>query len=138
MKFTKLNGNNLINLNISKYLVDWDRAVSKPQKSVKDFLYQYWRNHIVLEELRIPGSLLRIDLCNLSAKVIVEVSPDSVHLSYNAFMHHSRAGFLKKIKADFAKQMWGEKNGFTYIELYDEDIKNISAPYLKEKFDLDL
>lgn len=138
MRFTKLKGRNLVNVNISKYVIDWDRAVSKPQKTVKDFFFTYWRNHIVLEEFRIPGCLFRIDLLDASTKTIVEISPDKVHLEFNKFMHGSRNGFLKKIKADCAKQEWGERNGFNYIELYDADIKNISVVYLKEKFNLDL
>ncbi len=138
MKFLKYNSNNLVNVNISKYLVKWDRKVSVPQLTVKKFFYPYWKNSIILEEFMIPGSLFRLDLLNLNSKVCVEVSPIKLHLHYNKFMHGGRAGFLKKLQDDAKKMDWCERAGFKFIELYDIDIENLSKQYLKEKFDLDL
>jgi len=137
MKFYSIHGK-LVTVNVSKYRVDWQRKVSAPQFAAKSFLFPYWRNDIVLEELRIPGSLFRIDLVNLSKKVIIEISPRSLHVNYNKFMHRNRAGYLKKIKSDAEKLKWAEKSGFKFVEFYDEDLANLSPEYLKEKFDLDL
>src|ERR1039457_6315995 len=139
MKLTKLNGTKLVNISLKKYLIDWNRAVSRPQKIVKNFLFQYWKNCVVCEELRIPGSLLRVDLVNFNKKIIIEVSPDALHLEYNKFMHGSRAGFLAKMKSDFKKREWGERNGFVFIELYTADIGRLRLPlagykYIQDKF----
>jgi len=42
------------------------------------------------------------------------------------------------MKSDFAKQVWAERNGFKFIELYDEDLENLNIEYFKEKFEIDL
>lgn len=137
MKFYSIHGK-LVNINLEKYRIDWDRKVSKPQFQVKHFLFPFWRNDIVVEELRIPSSLLRIDLCNLTKKIIIEVSPRALHVNYNKFLHGSRAGFLKKLKADAKKMVWAENNGFTFVELYDQEIDNLSVELFLEKFGIDL
>ncbi len=138
MKLTKLNSNTIVNLNLGKYSVDWDRKVSNPQFTTKQFLKKYWEFDAVYEEVLIPGSLLRIDLTNTSRMIMVEVSPDAIHTKYNKFMHKNRSGFLKKIEADFAKRKWSEINGFEFVELNDEDIKNISADLFLNKFNINL
>ena len=133
MKFSKLNSpNSFANVVISKYFIDWNRKVSAPQLKVKNFLKEYWESSIVLEEFLIPGSKKRIDLINISAKVVVEVSPNSTHLKFNSFMHGSRPGFLKTIKSDLVKKDWAEANNFLYIELNDSHLKNLSKETFKE------
>jgi len=95
VKLPKLNSSTLVSVNIAGYLIDWDKVVSKPQKQVSDFLRRYWAADCVLSELRIPGSLLRLDIVNVSKKIVVEVSPDSIHKNYNPFMHGDRRAFLR-------------------------------------------
>lgn len=138
MKLTKLNSDKIINVNISKYLINWNRKISAPQLKVKQFLFPFWKNHIVVEEFLIPGSLYRIDLISFTSKVAIEVSPNHVHTQYNKYFHKSRAGFLKKLQSDTKKLNWAEKNGFIFIELYDEDLNNLSKEYFKKNFDIDL
>lgn len=138
MEFTKLNSSHSIFVNCSKYKIDWDRKVSKPQKYVKDFLYQFWKDDSVYEELIIPGSKKRIDLLNYSKSIIIEVSPDSIHTKYNDFMHKTRSLFLVKLKTDNSKMEWAERNGYKFISLNDEDIKNISVDYFLNKFNINL
>ena len=106
-------------INHAHYLIDWDRKVSGPQKQVKDFLRPHWENDLVVEELRIPGSLLRIDLWNLSKSIMVEVSPVSVHTKYNPFFHGSLAAYRASIKRDLDKARFAEANKLTYIEIED-------------------
>lgn len=134
MKFTKLNNPNLTTSVVTtKYLVDWERKVSKPQLLVKQFLKPYWENCCVLEEMLIPGSKLRADLINLTSMVFLEVSPDSTHLKFNPFMHRSRAGYLGTVKRDNAKKQWAKENNFLYIELNDVDLKNLSKEMFAAK-----
>jgi hypothetical protein len=137
MQWKLLNGK-VKNFNPAKYKIDWNHKVSGPQFAVTRFLYPYWKNHVVLSEMVIPGSRKRYDLVNLSLKIIIEVSPDEVHLEFNKFMHGSRAGYLKKLKSDYEKMQMAEKNDFIFIELYNEHIDNLSKEMFLEKFDLSL
>lgn len=139
MKVTKLHGDKLYYTNISKSLINWSKIISAPQKFTKDFLFPFWRNHIVCEEWVIPCSGgLRFDLVNWTRKIIIEVSPNSTHTEFNQFFHKSRGGFLKRIRKDFQKMEYAEKNHFKFVELYDEDLENLSKNYFKEKFDVEL
>jgi hypothetical protein len=128
-----------VNLNPSRYKIDWKRKVSGPQLAVKNFLFKYWKHDLVLEEMVIPKTGgKRFDLVNLTTKTIIEVSPISVHLKYNEFMHGSEDGYLKKLKSDYDKMLVAELNKFKFIELHDNEINNLSKEMLKEKFGLDL
>lgn len=138
MRVKKFHSDFLVNWSIKKYLIDWERKVSAPQLALKKFIYPFWRNHVILEEARIPGSRLRIDITNLTKKIIIEVSPRALHTNYNKFLHGSRAGFLKKLKSDAEKMQWAESNDFLFIELYDADLENLNREYFKEKFGIDL
>jgi hypothetical protein len=53
-------------------------------------------------------------------------------------MHGSRAGYLKKLKADYEKMELAELNGFRFIELNDEHLGNLTKEMFKETFNLDL
>jgi hypothetical protein len=133
MKFKKLNSNVEIDVNISKYSVDWERKVSKPQKAVKDFLFPHWKLDRVLEEFMIPGSRLRIDLMNISQRIAVEISPDSTHKDFNPFMHKNRiSGFLGVKKRDMSKYDWITDNGFKYVLITDEELKNLNLNLFNE------
>lgn len=137
MKFFKLGSTKLANVNIAKYSVDWDREVSKPQKKVKDFLRPYWENHVLLEEFRCPGSLVRVDLLNITLKVAIEVSPKGTH-AFNPFFHKNRVKFGQMVGRELDKQEWLEQNGFKLIELDDEDLNNLSKQWILEKHGLEL
>lgn len=134
MKLSKVNNPDIfVNLVITKYLIDWNRKVSKPQLAVKSFLQPYWENFCVLEEMLLPGSKMRADLVNISLKIFLEISPDSTHLKFNKFMHGSPMGYLGTIKRDQKKKEWAEQNGFLYIELNDIDLKNLTKEMFAEK-----
>lgn len=138
MKFTKLNGDKLYSVNIIKYKVDWERKVSAPQFKIKSLVKKFWEHNVVLEEFVIPGSRLRLDLFNTNKKIVLEVSPDCYHSDYNSFLHGNRHKFLDKIKKDFAKRNWCERNNLSIIELTDKDIEAFSAPYILEEYGIEL
>jgi hypothetical protein len=138
MKFQIPNSNKTINVDIVKYRIDWDRAVSKPQKAVKDFLYRYWKGKIILEEFKMPGMRYRFDLVNMNDHVIVEVSPKKVHGEFNKFFHKTRLGYVNSIKRDMFKIEWAEKNGFTLVEIFDDDIDVLSREWFREKYGVEL
>lgn len=118
----------------SKYIIDWSRKISKPQDKVTNFLKPYWQSNVVLQEARIPHTLFRVDLVNVTTGVCIEVSPDCYHVNYNEFLHKDRGGFLKKVQGDEKKRAILEKAGYTVVELYDEDIQNLSVELFRDKF----
>lgn len=123
-------------INVMRYKIDWDFVVSRPQKQVKDFLFQYWKNDLVLEEARIPGSKLRIDLWNVSRSILVEVSPAATH-SFNAFFHGSKAGFQASVKRDLDKVAWAEKNNLMLVEIMDQDFP-LTRTFFKDRYGIEL
>lgn len=125
--------NREVNVNVTKYLIDWDKIVSKPQKQVKDALKPIWQRQLVCEEFRIPSSKMRIDLINFSLKIVVEVSPKGSH-KFNKFFNKNRSNFLSAVKRDISKAEWCENNGFRFVEIVDEDLKkgNIVNKVLEE------
>lgn len=136
MKLKTLNGRER-DINVSKWRIDWDRKVSGPQKQVKDFLYPYWHNHVVLEELMIPGSRLRIDLISLTRLIAIEVSPRQ-HYKINPFFHKTKSGYLAAMKRDVKKEEWITAQGWTYVEVMEEDMDDLSPEWFKQKYDITL
>lgn len=135
MEFLTLSGRTR-KVNVTPYLIDWDRKVSGPQKTVKDFLRPYWSHDSVMEEFRCPGSLLRVDLLNLSRGIMIEVSPTKVHATYNPFFHGSLSGYRDVIKRDLEKAHWGEINGYKVIEIVDADFPLTLAWFASQGVDL--
>lgn len=132
MKFKRLNSNKEVNVNVAKYLIEWDeKSASKFQKSVKDFLKPYWHVYVCLEEFRIPGTRCRADFINLSTKVMIEVN-GSQHEKYNQFFHPTRLDYFNQIKRDVQKSEWAKQNGFKYIEIYPSDLP-LSRKFFKEQ-----
>ena len=138
MLFQKLKTQKTVNVNISKYLINWEGDCrSKFQKNVKLWLKPYWKHDICLEELLIPGSRMTCDLVNLSKKIVLEVSGDQ-HLDFNPYFHNNcRMQWHAQILRDANKQTWSEQNGFTFVEIYPEDLP-LSAKFFKDKYDIDL
>lgn len=137
MLFKTLNGRQR-EISITPYRIDWDHVVSRPQKRIKDFLYPFWRNDTVCEELRLAGTKLRADIVNISRLIMVEVSPLQ-HQQYNAHFHRSIAGFRASLKRDLAKERWCELNSFTYCELVAEDLNGeLSEQLFLDRFGVTL
>ena len=122
-------------ISIKRYLINWERVVSRPQKAVKDFLRPYWEHGIVLEECPVFGSRMRIDLLRMDTcpPIVVEVSPESSH-SFNAFFHgNSRNRFGRACKNDLDKERWArEINGFDYVELKETDFPLTEAAFARQ------
>ena len=138
MKFSKLNNPKVrVNVNVSKYLVDWDRRVSGPQFTVKQFLKPYWATSVVCEEMVIPGSRNRVDLINLSRKIAVEVSPDSSH-SFNQFFHKDRNTFGRAVGRELSKAKWLEREGFQLVEVFEDDLPLLSVGWFASRYGITL
>ena len=137
MKFKNLYGK-YVNKNITKYLVNWNLPCkSKAQTNVKKFFEFYWRTHIVCEEFPVVGSRMRCDLLNLTKKIAVETHGQQ-HDKFVPFFHKNRTNFKKSFKRDLTKYNWLESNGFRVIEIFDNEIPQVSAEWIKEKFDIEI
>ena len=129
----------LVNKNVSSCLIDWDgKSRSKVQFNTKQFLKNYWKNHIVYEEFPVFGSRLKVDIVNATLRIAVEVHGKQ-HSAFNKFFHNdSRLNYLKSIKRDVAKEKWLSDNNFKLIEIYEDEVKDLSQTFFKEKFNLTL
>lgn len=127
----------VVSKNVAGYLIDWDsKSRSKIQYKVKQFLKQYWKNHIVYEEFPVFGSKLKVDILNATRKIAVEVHGPQ-HSSFNKFFHgESRLNYLKSIKRDVAKEKWLVLNQFTLIEVYHDEVDEISDKMIKDKYNI--
>lgn len=132
MKFLKLNGRPA-NVNVAKHIIDWDHKVSAPQKKVKDFLRPYWCAHVCLEEFRIPGTLMRVDLMNLTRHIAVEVSPKGSH-DFNPFFHKNETRFGKMLGRELEKAKWLEMNGYTIVEVLEDDFAHLSPTWFLDTY----
>ena len=104
----------------------------------KQFLKKYWKNHIVYEEFPVFGSRLKVDIVNATLRIAVEVHGKQ-HSAYNKFFHgDSRLNYLKSIKRDVAKEKWLVLNEFQLVEVYENEVKDLSEQFFKDKFNINL
>ena len=123
-----------VNRNVNKYLIDWDKkSRSKIQFKTKQFLKEYWENHIVYEEFPVYGTRLKVDILNATKKIAVEGN-GAEHSSFNKFFHgNSRQKFLQSIKRDCKKLDWLEVNGFEVIEIEENEVPKLSYQLIEAK-----
>ena len=116
---------------VTKYLIDWNKkSRSKIQFKVKQFLKSYWENHVVYEEFPVYGSRMKVDILNATKKIAVEVNGRQ-HSSFNSFFHNnSRLNYLASIKRDVEKREWLEKNGYTLIEIEEDEVDKLSEEFI--------
>jgi hypothetical protein len=123
--------------NVSPYLIKWDNeSRSKIQRTVKQFLKPFWKAQMVYEEFPVYGTKLKVDILNATKKIAIEVNGVQ-HNSFNKFFHsNSRTNYLKSIKRDMQKSEWLEKNNFTLIEIEQNEVKELSKKFFKNKFNI--
>ncbi|MEK6878395.1 MAG: hypothetical protein AABY22_02245 [Nanoarchaeota archaeon] len=138
MRFTKLNSDKQVWVNINKYIINWDKpCASKLETAVKDFLKPYWKNYIILSQFRVPGSLLRCDFLNLNKKISIEVN-GSQHEEFNKFFHKNRNNYFFSIRRDFQKLQWLEQNNFVVIEINENEVAELNLKFFEEKFGISI
>ena len=116
---------------VGKYLINWNKkSRSKIQFKVKQFLKLYWENHVVYEEFPVYGTRMKVDILNATKKIAVEVNGRQ-HSNFNSFFHNnSRAKYLASIKRDVEKREWLEKNGYTLIEIEEDEVPQLSEEFI--------
>jgi very-short-patch-repair endonuclease len=139
MRVTKFNSRKEILLRTNKYLIDWQNdGASKLEKQFRDLIKPYWFHQVVLFQLRIPGSLLRIDFVNCNKKIAVEINGGQ-HETYNKHFHRgSRLVWIEHIKRDLQKREWCEENNIQVLELEQEDLDRFSPQYIEKNYGVNI
>ena len=127
----------VINKNVFKYLIKWDaKSKSNLQRKTKQFLKDYWQNHVVYEEFPVFGSRMRVDFLNATKKIAVEVHGPQ-HSEFNKFFHNdSRLNYLKSIKRDVKKEEWLALNRYTFVEIYHDEVEDLSVEFFKDTYNI--
>ena len=129
MKFKTIYGKEKTLKNSRQYLIDWRKKTrSKFQDEVKKFLYPYWKDDVVFEELRLVETRLTFDFFNANKKIAIEVQGQQ-HTKFVPFFHGSRAKFLQQLKRDSKKYDFCTINGFNLIEIYD--VKELTKEFFE-------
>lgn len=125
MRFKTLFGATRTVKKAKNYLINWDGpSRSKIQYRTKQFLKEYWSNHIVFEEFPVAGTKLSLDFYNANKKVAVEVQGKQ-HTKYVPFFHgKNKINYINQLKRDQDKLKFCELNDIQLIEIYEEDELN--------------
>lgn len=131
MKFKTLTGSTRKILALHKYNIDWHApSRSKFQKSVKDFLHDYWSRHVVFEEFPIAGTRMTLDFYNANEKIAIEVQGGQ-HTKYIPFFHGGyKNNYLMQLKRDHQKHDFCELNDIKLVEIYEKD--KLSKDFFKK------
>ena len=121
MKFQTLYGKEKPLRNPHKYKIKWNgKSRSKFQRTVKTFLYPYWRYDAVFEEFRVLGTQLTLDFYNHTRKIAIEVQ-GAQHLEFVKHFHKTRANFLRQIRRDDKKMDFCNINDIEFLQIYPDD-----------------
>ena len=121
MKFKTLYGKEKPLRNPHRYKIKWNgKSRSKFQRTVKTFLYPYWRYDAVFEEFRVLGTQLTLDFYNHTRKIAIEVQ-GAQHLEFVKHFHKTRANFLRQIRRDDKKMDFCEINDIKLLQIYPDD-----------------
>lgn len=121
MKFKTLTGSFKRVPKPNKYLINWEEeSRSKIQFNTKQFLKDYWMNHIVFEEFPVAGTRLRFDFYNANKKVAVEVH-GAQHTKFVPFFHGRKSQFIRQIRRDQQKIDFCKLNDIKLVEIFPED-----------------
>lgn len=90
------------------------------------------------EEFPVYGTLLKVDILNATRKIAIEVQGGQ-HGKYNKFFHkNSVANYIASFKRDNKKYNWLVSNGFEVVEIFEEEVADLSLKFFKDKFGVDL
>ena len=107
-----------------RYLINWrKKSRSKRQFETKQFLKEFWKDHVVFEEFPVAGTKMTLDFYNANKKVAVEVQGQQ-HTQYVPFFHGRRGNFASQLRRDEKKLTFCELNGIKLVEIYVEDDLN--------------
>lgn len=116
--------------NVSSRNIKWEGASkSKFQRKVKVLVHPLWKNHVVYEEFPVYGTRYTIDFFNATKKVAIEVQGRQ-HTKFVKYFHGSQFQYLEQLKIDETKRRFCDINGITLIEIFEEDIDELSPEFM--------
>lgn len=132
MKLLPLRGTRPVQKNWAKYAIKWDKSSrSNYQFKVKQFLKKYWKHHLVYEEFPVVGSRMTVDIFNATLRLAIEVQGE-FHGGYSEWAHKGNPlNYKAQVERDLLKESWCEKNGIRYIEIFPDDIENLSKDFFE-------
>ena len=105
------------------------RQTSKLHAKVREFLKNKYPTYQILEEVKIPGSRLRLDFYIPGLKMAVECHGEQ-HYKYNSMFFSDKLSFYRAISRDKSKEQWCVDNGITLIILnFNESIDEWQAKF---------
>jgi hypothetical protein len=130
VKFETIYGAERSLRNPYKYSIDWGvESVSLLQTEVKTFLFPYWKNDVVFEEMPLVGTKLTFDFYNASEKIAVEVQGQQ-HVKFVKYFHGNKQNFLHQLKRDSIKEDFSHANDIKLMTIFYDDI--LSEELFKE------
>ena len=121
MKFKTLTGGLKRLPRTKNYLIDWlKKSRSKRQFKTKQFLKEYWKDHVVFEEFPVAGTKMTLDFYNANKKIAIEVQGEQ-HTKYVPFFHGRRGNFASQLRRDERKLAFCELNKIKLVEIYPDD-----------------
>jgi hypothetical protein len=135
MFFKILDSNRLVDLKIHKYLINWDKKITRGGKKnfgkfqfdVKKLLRPFWEDDIVLEEMPVPALTGQkgksIDIVNITQGICIEC--DGRHHGKIGWMHKDKECLRKQLFRDDYKLRWAELNNFKMVNIYEDDILGV-------------
>lgn len=131
MKFKTLTGAVRNISNVKKYLIDWEgKSRSKIQRTTKEFLYDYWRDHVVFEEFPVAGTKMSLDFYNANKKIAIEVQ-GAQHTRYTPFFHgNNKYNYINQLRRDENKLKFCEANSIQLLEIYK--IEELTKAFFKK------
>ncbi len=140
MIYLKINGREQ-DVKVHKYLIDWnDDSLSIFQRKVKNFLYRYWKFHVVTEEFLIPGEKLRIDFLNVTRGIAVECDGGQ-HNDPKHYYNQDKKNpykYLDQVKRDVLKDEWCALNKIPLVRIREDEVEDISKEWFFEKYNVNL
>lgn len=103
----------------SKYPIK-DCSKSNFQQTVANELKAIYPLHIILEEVTIPETRLRLDFLIPSLRLAIECQGRQ-HTEFIPFFHKTITGFINQQGRDSLKKEFCIQNNISFIEIFEND-----------------
>ncbi len=121
--------------NVESRRVNWSGGSrSKIQQKIKQFVHKIWLLDRVYEEFPVYGTRLSLDLYNANRNIAIEIQGKQ-HTSYIEHFQRDRANFLHQLKKDEDKAKFCNINGIILIEIFEEEMKEMTFEKFKDIYD---
>lgn len=139
MQFLTLNGRKRNVPRVDKYRLNWDGdSLSGFQFKVKQFLRDYWKSHVLYEELPVAGTRMTIDFFNATRRIAIECDGKQ-HTEYNKHFHRGSSSlYVKQVERDNIKDEWCVINDITMIRIFEDDLYDLSRKWFKDNYSIEL